>query len=86
MYLIIISKKVEDKIKFLNTKDKLKFKKILEQMEQNPFYPTLKSHKLSGNMSNLWSCSLNYKNRIIFFFVKEKEIYLIDIGSHDKVY
>ncbi|BAZ49803.1 plasmid stabilization system [Nostoc sp. NIES-4103] len=53
--------------------------------------PSLKSHKLTGNFAELWSCSVAYDCRIIFNFSEDEKlleivILLIDIGSHDEVY
>ena len=64
---------------------------VLIVLSNDPFTPSLKSHKLKGNLSNYWSCSVTYDCRIIFTFSKDKEskedlIILIDIGSHDEVY
>ena len=64
---------------------------ILNLLEDNHFTPSLKSHKLTGNLDGYWSCSVNYDCRIIFIFSqdensKEDLIVLVDIGSHDEVY
>lgn len=64
---------------------------ILELLSNDPFTPSLKSHKLTGNLEGLWSCSVAYDCRIIFAFRKDIMtgdvlIVLIDIGSHDEVY
>jgi len=54
---------------------------------QDPFHPSLKTHKLSGNLKNLWSFSVTYDIRVIFFFEdNNKKAIFIDIGSHDEVY
>lgn len=63
----------------------------LELLASDPFTPSLKSHKLTGQLDGLWACSVTYDCRIIFAFTentdtKEREIILIDIGSHDEVY
>lgn len=52
---------------------------------------SLKSHKLTGSLDGLWSCSVAYDCRIIFTFAQDEEseeslIVLVDIGSHDEVY
>jgi len=57
----------------------------------DPFTPSLKSHKLTGQLNGLWSCTVAYDCRIIFSFKKDDVtgddlIMLIDIGSHDEVY
>ncbi len=59
-----------------------KFEKITYILSANPYHHTLKTHDLSGKLKNQYSCSLDYKTRIIFE-IKDNEIKLIDIGSHD---
>jgi mRNA interferase YafQ len=64
---------------------------VVELLSKDPFTPSLKSHKLTGQLDGLWSCTVNYDCRIIFAFRKNEEtnedrIVLIDIGSHDEVY
>ncbi|WP_017292415.1 type II toxin-antitoxin system RelE/ParE family toxin [Geminocystis herdmanii] len=63
----------------------------LEEIAENPFNANLRTHKLKGELSDKWSCSIDYSNRIIFKFIdhpnsEEKEILLLTIGSHDQVY
>jgi mRNA-degrading endonuclease YafQ of YafQ-DinJ toxin-antitoxin module len=60
----------------------------LELFINDPFHPKLKTHKLSGKLKNLWSFSLDYDLRIVFYFTKDKpkKAILIDIGTHDEVY
>ncbi|MDJ0618469.1 MAG: type II toxin-antitoxin system mRNA interferase toxin, RelE/StbE family [Calothrix sp. MO_192.B10] len=64
---------------------------VLEQLADNPFTPSLKSHKLTGQLEGLWSCSVTYDCRIIYTFKEDEAlednlIVLIDIGTHDEVY
>ena len=64
-----------------------KFVKVNEQLEQNPFHNSLKTHKLSGNLSEFYACSLTFEYRIVMIIeIKDEEITLINIGSHDEVY
>ena len=70
---------------------KTKIFDVLRLLAKDPFTPSLKSHKLSGNLDGLWSCSVAYDCRIIFRFSEDGEflemiILLVDIGSHDQVY
>jgi addiction module RelE/StbE family toxin len=68
--------------------------KIIETLKLlavDPFTPSLKSHKLIGQMDGLWSCSVSYDCRIIFDISEDGQllemvILLIDVGSHDQVY
>jgi addiction module RelE/StbE family toxin len=63
----------------------------LQQLAEDPFHPSLGTHKLKGDLSGIWSCSIDYSNRILFEFVQnsesnEEEILLHTVGSHDDVY
>jgi mRNA interferase YafQ len=64
---------------------------VIDLLGDDPFAPSLKSHKLTGQLDGLWSCTVNYDCRIIFAFRKDEEtdddlLVLIDIGSHEEVY
>ncbi|MDT3741441.1 MAG: hypothetical protein RO257_18285 [Candidatus Kapabacteria bacterium] len=67
---------------------------VLITLKEYPFSPTLKTHKLKGNLRNSYACSLNYEYRIIFKILynfqlessTENVIYLETIGTHDEVY
>jgi toxin HigB-1 len=68
--------------------DELKktFWKSLESFSTNPSNPVLKTHKLTGRLKGLWAFSVSYDCRVIFKFLGDNEILLIDIGSHEEVY
>lgn len=51
----------------------------------NPFDPSLKSHKLSGNLKDRYACSLTHDIRITFK-LSDDTVYLLNIGTHDVVY
>ena len=64
---------------------------VLSLLESDPFTPSLKTHKLQGELKGLWACSVEYDCRIVFRFEalegeSEEAIVLIDIGTHDEVY
>lgn len=65
---------------------KKKFWRRMEIFLKDPFYPQLRTHKLSGKLSGQWAFSVDTDCRIIFEFISEGQILLIDIGSHDEVY
>jgi mRNA interferase YafQ len=63
----------------------------LEQMETDVFAPALGTHKLSGQLDGLQSCSCGYDCRVVFSIEQDIEtnsevIVLLDIGTHDEVY
>lgn len=65
--------------------------KMLQQLADDPFHPSLRTHKLMGKLSNIWSCSIDYSYRILFEFVENigsssEAILLLNIGSHNEVY
>ncbi len=47
---------------------------VLILLAEDPFTPSLKSHKLTGNLDGLWSCSVAYDCRIIFEFSEEDDV------------
>ena len=60
---------------------------LLADLAANPFAPALRLHPLSGRLTGIWAVSLTYSYRItLTLLVSEKEITLLDIGSHDEVY
>ncbi len=60
---------------------------VLRDLEQDPFQPHLKFHNLGGKLKGIQAVSLTYDYRItLTVFVADKEITLLDIGSHDEVY
>ncbi|MDJ1168957.1 type II toxin-antitoxin system mRNA interferase toxin, RelE/StbE family [Roseofilum sp. BLCC_M154] len=66
----------------------------IRQLIEDPFHPSLRTHKLKGDFSGCWSCSIDYSYRIIFEFVPDQEeeeeeeevILLLNLGTHDQVY
>ncbi len=73
----------------INFEQKLKEK--LQLLVTDPFNPILRTHKLKGNLSGIWSCTIDYDCRLVFKFIPqensdEEEILLINIGTHDEVY
>ena len=67
---------------------KEQFARKIIQFEEDPFYPALKTHTLSGILKGLWSFRITYEHRLVFDFADEgrTKIILIDIGSHEEVY
>jgi len=85
MYQIILTdeyQKIEKKFFKKHPELKERYKKILKILKVDPFYPSLRLHKLQG--SDLYSISLNMQYRLLLdFVIKENEIILVNIGGHE---
>jgi mRNA-degrading endonuclease YafQ of YafQ-DinJ toxin-antitoxin module len=63
------------------------FADVVDYLRQDPFQPHLELHGLGGKLEGCYAVSLTYGYRItLTLLVTEKEIILLDIGSHDEVY
>lgn len=69
-----------------NNEIKKKFAKSIKLFSEDPFHKQLRTHKLTGKLQGLWAFSVDYDIRIVFSFLKEDEVLLIDLGGHDEVY
>ncbi len=69
-----------------NQEREKRFKQKPGIFQNNPYQTSLRTHKLSGKISELWSFSIGYDLRIIFYFVDETKAVFVDIGTHDEVY
>ncbi|MCR4313764.1 MAG: type II toxin-antitoxin system RelE/ParE family toxin [Candidatus Uhrbacteria bacterium] len=54
----------------------------LELFQEDPFAPTLKTHKLEGKLRDYWSFSVDYRYRVIFSFEGKSKILLHSVGDH----
>jgi len=63
-----------------------KFWKRLEIFRENPLDARLRTHKLSGDLQEYWSFSIEYDVRVVFQFAAKKCAVFLDIGTHDEVY
>lgn len=73
------------RIKGQKEKEEAFFKKI-EIFIDEPYHPQLRTHKLSGQLKDLWSFSIDYNIRVIFYFFDEQHVIFENIGTHDEVY
>jgi addiction module RelE/StbE family toxin len=66
---------------------KERFAKLVTELSDDPFQPALQLHPLTGKLDGLWALSLTYKYRVtLTLMITEKEIVLLDVGSHDELY
>jgi addiction module RelE/StbE family toxin len=59
-----------------------KAKERVRIFRENPFNPSLDTHKLHGKLKDQWSFCLKGQYRILFLFDNDDVIFL-DIGPHD---
>ncbi len=89
-YKILITETYQKRaVKFFKKHPELldRYAKVLTILENNPFHPSLRLHKLQGRVQEYYSVSLNLDYRIILSFImQEHTIIPIDIGTHDDVY
>jgi len=69
-----------------NEKLKRKFWQRMELFLTSPFSSQLRTHKLSGKLEGLWAFSIDDDCRVVFEFIGEDSVLLIDIGRHNEVY
>lgn len=63
------------------------YEKTLKLLEINPYHPSLRLHKLTEKLSELYSVSINISYRIsIYFLPEENKIIPVDVGRHDEIY
>ncbi len=61
--------------------------KVLRDLEADPFQPSLRLHALKGALVGLCAVSVSYAIRTTLTLkVSEREIVLLDIGTHEEVY
>ena len=68
-----------------------KLDQALRQMALDVFAPMLETHKLSGKLAGLWTCTCGYDCRLVFAIEKDRTtgteaIVSIDLGTHEEVY
>ena len=90
MYSIVTPKQfLRQARKFFKRHPDLKprFGKVVRDLQADPFQPHLELHPLSGKLTGCHAVSLIHDYRItLTILITEKEIILLDIGSHDEVY
>ncbi len=89
-YKLIFTESYKKRVKrFAKQHPELKeqYRKTLHLLSQNPYHPSLRLHPLKGKLASLHSASINLSYRITLeMIITEKEIILVNVGSHDEVY
>ena len=64
-----------------------RFAQVVDDLQQDPFAPHVDYHHLGGKLKGIQAVRLTASYRItLTIVIMEKEIILLDIGSHDEVY
>lgn len=82
------TKEIKKEFKVIKEKQPKLYLKIIKKLNyfvDNSNHPSLRTHKLSGNLSNCWSISIEKNFRMIYFIKDEKAVFFL-IGTHDEVY
>jgi addiction module RelE/StbE family toxin len=67
-----------------NLRDRLA--RLIDDLRDDPFQPHLKLHALGGKLEGIFAVSITHGYRLTLTLqVTEKEIILLDVGSHDEV-
>ncbi|MFO7810363.1 MAG: plasmid stabilization protein [Candidatus Delongbacteria bacterium] len=65
----------------------VQYEKTVELLEINPHHPSLRLHKLTGKLSDLYSVYVNITYRMsIEFLIQDEKIIPVEIGTHEEVY
>lgn len=90
MYEIITTRHfMRNARKFLHKHPDLRdrFSKVIDDLKDDPFQPHLELHALGGKLEGIFAVSIRHSYRLTLSLkITEKEIILLDIGSHDEVY
>lgn len=73
------------KIKKKDQKLSTQVQKQLEIFSLNPQHPSLRLHKLKGEIKNVWSISITKSIRMVYL-QESDEAFFVEIGTHDQVY
>jgi mRNA-degrading endonuclease YafQ of YafQ-DinJ toxin-antitoxin module len=66
---------------------KSRFVRVLNDLQSDPFQPRLELHPLGGKLAGCQAVDLTPSYRItLTLLINDREIILLDIGGHDKVY
>lgn len=80
---------VQKELQKIQQKDRKLLNRIEKQIalfEENPKHPSLRTHKLSGTMDNMWSISITMNIRMAYVLLGKNSVVFVKIGTHDEVY
>jgi mRNA-degrading endonuclease YafQ of YafQ-DinJ toxin-antitoxin module len=85
---IRLDSKLRKELEEISKKDVKLSKRIQKQLALfavNPKHKSLRVHKLSGELNNMWSISISKNIRMSYLQIGG-DAYFFDISTHDEVY
>jgi addiction module RelE/StbE family toxin len=85
---ISFSSNCAKELKKIKQKQPILFRKIQKQLlifQKNYRHPSLRTHKLKGNLVDTWSISIADNIRLIYF-IRGNDVIIFKIGTHSEVY
>jgi len=76
------------KLQQLRTKDNKLFQQVYKKLrvfELDPRHPSLRLHKITRDIENVWSISINMSIRMLYA-ESEEDYYFFEIGTHNEIY
>jgi mRNA interferase RelE/StbE len=83
-YIVLYSQKVEKLVDRLPMADRKALMKKIRLLEDDPFYPSLRSKQVLGN-PGYYEFSVNMNFRVIWYYKSSRVIVLMKIGGHDVI-
>lgn len=80
--------KLKRDLQGLKAKNPKLFKKIQKQLKlftTDSKYPSLRTHKLEGNLEKSWSISIEGNIRMLYYIEGQEAVFFL-VGTHDEVY
>ncbi|OGE73595.1 MAG: hypothetical protein A3I07_01030 [Candidatus Doudnabacteria bacterium RIFCSPLOWO2_02_FULL_42_9] len=82
----VVSKRFKKHFDKLNSSVKKQFINRRKLFEAEPHHPILHNHVLTGDYKNCRSINVTGDVRVIFSYLDDETIHLIDIGTHSQLY
>ena len=80
---------VQEEIIKIRQRDKklaIRIEKQILLFEESPKHPSLRTHKLSGKLQEMWSISITLNIRMAYVLLDQNTALFVKIGTHDQVY
>ena len=88
MKVIKFSLDFRKKLQVIRKRDHKLFRKIQKQLklfQSNPRHKSLRLHKITREVKNVWSISIDMNMRMLYID-EDEGFYFFALGSHDEVY